>query len=175
MGNQYPKIDIRCESDLHKQLLKLIFDKYIKVEKDQPPREKVFRIIAIDGVNGSGKTSIARYLAWRLGIRAILTDDFLLENPNPDFVYRDNDIKNILQTQTKLKRIIIVEGVMVLQLLKRLGYEHNYSIKMDAKHRNDSASFSPHIVSYEKQWKDGEHIPDYVFRWDRDHYGNYDI
>jgi len=85
-------------------------------------------IIAIDGMMGVGKSSLARYLAWQLNVSVIETDLCRkLKNPNkppysnngsmlietdPELLYR------LFQTRCEMGRSIIIEGINVLQSLE---------------------------------------------------------
>lgn len=66
-------------------------------------------IVAIDGVDGSGKSSLARYLAWQLGMPAIETDIFLVkEAPEGEYVTRA-DLPLAIASRLDQNRPVIVD------------------------------------------------------------------
>lgn len=81
-------------------------------------KSKHFRLIAIDGVDGSGKSRLASKLANKLGYVHINLDDYL-EKHRGGFL---GHIKYEL-LKTKMENIevpIIIEGVCLLAVLKKL-------------------------------------------------------
>ena len=77
-----------------------------------------YRLIAIDGVDGSGKSTLSRKLADELGYEHINLDDFVVENCG-------QFVQNIKYDElvTKLDNAavpFIIDGVCVLAILERL-------------------------------------------------------
>src|SRR5690606_41471548 len=69
--------------------------------------------IAIDGVDGAGKTELARYLSWQLGMPAVETDLFLI--PESGLTYRQEDLAEVVHGRLRHDRPLIVEGVRILR------------------------------------------------------------
>ena len=76
-------------------------------------------IIAIDGRDGDGKTTLGRFLAWYFNITLLETDLYLLG----DNSLRRNteEIRRVIDARLGRRRPIVVEGVGVLQLLEDVG------------------------------------------------------
>src|SRR3546814_16623259 len=77
-------------------------------------------IIGIDGRDGAGKSTAARFLAWKAGMPAIETD--LLLNGHDEMLRWDVDIlKLILNRRLEDDRPVIVEGDCLLENLEGVG------------------------------------------------------
>ena len=85
--------------------------------------------IAIDGVDGSGKSSLARFLSWQTGIPVIETDLALLEN-NEVPTYDLRLLSRLITTRHKNSRPAIVEGVVILQTLHAIGINPELLIRV---------------------------------------------
>ena len=82
--------------------------------------------IAIDGRNGAGKTSVARYLAWQLGM-PVLETDLWLSSTSP-VTHRIEEIREVMRARHHRDRPVIIEGVMMLRTLELLGVQPDYLI-----------------------------------------------
>ena len=76
-------------------------------------------LIAIDGADGIGKSSLASWLAWQLGMPTVHLDLFLT-SLHP-IQWLTADLKRAVDRRLDLKRPVIVEGVMVLDALDQIG------------------------------------------------------
>ena len=76
-------------------------------------------LIAIDGADGIGKSSLASWLAWQLGMPAVHLDLFLT-SLHP-IQWLGADLKRAVDRRLDLKHSVIVEGVMVLNALDQIG------------------------------------------------------
>jgi ABC-type glutathione transport system ATPase component len=85
------------------------------------------KIVTVDGRSGVGKTTLGRFLAWRFNITLIETDLFLIRNKG-SFRYRKNDINKLIKSRMQSCRPVIVEGVVVLRLLRDLGRKSDFHI-----------------------------------------------
>jgi len=85
-----------------------------------------YRLIAIDGVDGSGKSSLSKNLSEELGYRHINLDDYLEKNRGNFVKYiKYQVLENEIQ---RTKKPIIIEGICVLAVLKNLGLRPDYLI-----------------------------------------------
>ena len=83
-------------------------------------------IIAIDGTDGVGKTTLAVALQETFGGTLVSLDNFVLENQGGYVPYlKTAELKNVLGATN---RPIIVEGVCVLSALERIYHERNVLI-----------------------------------------------
>jgi uridine kinase len=77
-------------------------------------------LIGIDGVDGSGKSSVASWLSWQLEMPAVYLDLYLVRDSEP-LAWRYDDLSRMLDAQIALQRPVIVEGVMLLRVLRKIG------------------------------------------------------
>ncbi|MBB5693585.1 ATP-binding protein [Muricoccus pecuniae] len=82
--------------------------------------------IAIDGRNGAGKSSLARYLAWQLGM-PVLETDLWLSSMSP-VTHRIGDLGEMVQSRHRQGRPVIIEGIMMLRTLELIGVQPDYFI-----------------------------------------------
>jgi len=118
-------------------------------------------VIAIDGVDGSGKTTLGRYLSWQIGASLIETDLFLVdEQPT----YRLEDLRGVLSARLDRNRPILVEGLMVLETLSSIGVEHDYLLRVVNESKPESArrwqaAFERYFEAYSAD------TVDHLFSW----------
>ena len=73
-------------------------------------------VIGIDGPDGAGKSTLARYLSWQLEVAAIELDLFSI--PDQGKIVHDTAmLSQILSKRLKQERVTIVEGVRLLEVL----------------------------------------------------------
>lgn len=91
------------------------------------------RLIAIDGADGVGKSSLASWLAWQLGAPAIHLDLYLIKDSDPLF-WRIRDLQRIVKTRLDEHACpLIVEGIMVLEALAEIGREADFLVYVDGE------------------------------------------
>jgi pantothenate kinase-related protein Tda10 len=78
-------------------------------------------LIAIDGANGTGKSSLASWLAWQTGMPTVHLDLFLT-SLHP-IQWLTSDLKRVVDRRLDRKRPgpVIVEGVLVQDALDQIG------------------------------------------------------
>ena len=86
-------------------------------------------LIAIDGADGIGKSSLASWLAWQLGMPAVHLDLFLT-SLHP-IQWLTADLKRAVDRRLDLKRPVIVEGVMVLDALDQIGRKADFVVHVE--------------------------------------------
>ena len=99
-------------------------------------------VIAITGPYASGKTTLARYLAWYFNISLIETDLFILSGP--PLKYRNDEIERIISFRLACPRPVIVDGAAVLNLFAELGRTPDFLIKV-TKLAPETGTSKPHI------------------------------
>lgn len=103
-------------------------------------------VIAIDGVDGAGKTELARYLSWQLGMPAVETDLFLI--PESGLTYRQEDLAEVVHGRLRHDRPLIVEGVRILHTLRNIGVKHDYLVWVEQIGYEGSFGLRPDISGY---------------------------
>jgi hypothetical protein len=76
-------------------------------------------LIAIDGADGIGKSSLASWLAWQLGMPAIQLDLYLT-SLHP-IQWLTEDLKRVVDRRLDREGPLIVDGVLVLDALDLIG------------------------------------------------------
>jgi uridine kinase len=84
------------------------------------PQEHRPLLIGIDGLDGSGKTSLAAWLSWQLEMPAVHLDLYIVRDSSP-LQFRTNDLKDALDARAAQKRPVIVEGILLLKVLGEIG------------------------------------------------------
>jgi len=85
------------------------------------------KLIAIDGKDGSGKTTLSRYLSWYFNVSLIESDLFRTQEDGK-LEYREDEIKRIIEYRLNLPRPVIIESVVVQQLLKNINKKADFNI-----------------------------------------------
>ncbi|MFN0194512.1 MAG: ATP-binding protein [Aestuariivirga sp.] len=85
------------------------------------------KVVAIDGLNGTGKTTLARYLCYRFNCSLIETDLFMSV---PVDEYRYDEMRVIVKRRVKgfNPRPILIEGVAILRTLQIMGFQPDFHI-----------------------------------------------
>jgi uridine kinase len=84
------------------------------------------KIVGIDGRDGSGKTTLGRFLAWYFDVTLIETDPFREEGRQ--VVYRAGDIDRVITHRLSRPRPVIVEGFELLRLFRELNRSPDFLI-----------------------------------------------
>jgi hypothetical protein len=146
-----PSKDYPVETEQHRQLRDAIWAKL----------NGWYRfLIAIDGVDGVGKSTLARYLAWQLGMPVVETDMFL-NSETEGLVYREGELLAAIQSRFAADRPVIIEGVRVLHLLKALKLDVDFLtwVEMESRSGSQALKLDEYIAGYEPAKK-----ADFLFR-----------
>lgn len=128
--------------------------------KTQPWRRMT---IAIDGFDHSGKSTLARFLAWQLGMPVIELDFVLIQGsvpPTHDILL----VKRLVKFRLSKNRPVIVEGVFVLDVLEKLGLDPEVAIRAENRRDPSTGSWPDAFAEYSARHARSV-TPDYVFAW----------
>ena len=125
------------------------------------------RMIAIDGVDGGGKSSLGRFLACELAVPLIETDLFL-DPEKGKGTYRLNDIQAVITSRFSADRPVILEGIFVLRLLSDLRIEPNYLIYVEnaASRESPTMTWRSTFDTYQDEFQSRKRA-DFVLTWAR--------
>lgn len=103
--------------------------------------------IAVDGITGSGKSCLSRYLAWHLGMPAIHTDMFRIRtNEQPS--YRNSELGNVIQASHEMNRPVILEGIFLCHTLEQLGIVTDFLIYVENSEANCGLALKESLPKY---------------------------
>ncbi len=77
-------------------------------------------LIAIDGPDGVGKSSLASWLAWQLEMPSLNLDLYLVRDSKP-LQWRTDDLERAIHSRLDLSRPVIIEGVLLLMSWRKSG------------------------------------------------------
>jgi len=87
---------------------------------DLIPKLNVAKLIGIDGVPGSGKTTVAKGIAEKLGASLISFDDYLNKKKDGFEKYLAHDnIQKDIKRDMRNDKTIVIEGNLLLKVLKK--------------------------------------------------------
>jgi uridine kinase len=105
-------------------------------------------IVTIDGRDGVGKTTLGRYLAWHFNMSLIETDLFLI--PARDhLIHLDDQINRIIERRISSYLPVVVEGISMLQLMKRIHRVSDFSIYVSNPQRASGKAMDKRLSAYE--------------------------
>jgi hypothetical protein len=93
------------------------------------------KIVAIDGPNGVGKTTLGRYLSYMFSSSLIETDLFSIR---PGFEYDLVQIKKLVDRRVKRQKCpVFVEGVTILHIFDSIAIKPDFHIYWENAHQSD--------------------------------------
>src|SRR5215471_21410810 len=101
-----------------------------KVQEALSP-DRLPLLVAIDGADGIGKSSLASWLAWQLGAPTVHLDLYLIRDSNP-VRWRTVDLQRVVTTRLdQHEGPLIIEGMMLLEALARIGRKVDFLVYLD--------------------------------------------
>jgi hypothetical protein len=95
--------------------------------KDKLGPNRKALLIAIDGADGVGKSSLASWLAWQLGMPSVHLDLYLIRDSKP-LTWMTDEVARLIQTRINLEMPVIVEGIFVLDALDQINLSPDFLI-----------------------------------------------
>jgi uridine kinase len=120
-------------------------------------------LIGIDGVDGSGKSSVASWPSWQLQMPAIPLDVYLLRDSNP-ISWRFDDLARAVDGAQHVprERPVIVEGVLLLRVLRKIGRAPDFLVYVEKDQHE--MGMEKQLESYLSIERPNERA-NYVLRW----------
>jgi len=107
-------------------------------------------LIAIDGADGVGKSSLASWLAWQLGAPAIHLDLYLVRDSDP-LQWRSDELQRILNTRlVEHEKPVVVEGILILEALGKIGRRPDFLVYVGGE---GSHSLSNRLADYRAKYQ----------------------
>jgi uridine kinase len=105
------------------------------------------KILAIDGRDGVGKTTLGRFLAWYFNVSLVETD--LFWRRGEDGGYELAQIRRLVTRRLSIPRPIIVEGITVLEILQSIRTAPDILVYVERSDWEGSESLRSRLVKYE--------------------------
>jgi uridine kinase len=105
-------------------------------------------LIAIDGADGCGKSSLASWLAWQLGMPAVQLDLYLTSLDPVQ--WRLEDLERVIAKRIDRNRPVIIDGVLVLDALDKIGRKAAFLVFVSG---DAGSSLASQIAAYRSRQK----------------------
>src|SRR5262249_5662939 len=109
-------------------------------------------LIAIDGADGCGKSSLASWLAWQLGMPALQLDLYLT-SLHP-IKWLETELARVVAHRLDRRCPIIVHGVCILDALSNIGRKADFLIVVTGGY--EASSLAPQVAAYRSRWRPDE-------------------
>jgi uridine kinase len=84
-------------------------------------------LIAVDGADGIGKSSLASWLAWQLGMPAVQLDLYLITGRQP-IQWMTEDLERVVAHRLARKQPLIIDGVLALDALDQIKRKADFVV-----------------------------------------------
>jgi uridine kinase len=127
------------------------------------PDERRPQLIGIDGLDGSGKSSLAAWLSWQMEMPAIHLDLHIVRDSDP-LVWRFDDLARALEGAQFLpsRRPVIVEGILLLRALQQISRAPDFHVFVDKD--GHEGCMKEQLDSYLNGYQPKDKA-NYVLRW----------
>lgn len=106
-------------------------------------------LIAIDGADDSGKSSLASWLAWQLGMPAVQLDLYLTGTKPVQWLA--TELARVVAHRLDNDRPVIIDGVLVLDALEQIGRKPDFLVFVKGGYAG--SSLAPQIAAYQSRRK----------------------
>jgi hypothetical protein len=106
-------------------------------------------LIAIDGADDSGKSSLASWLSWQLGMPAVQLDLYLTSTK--PIRWRTQDLERVVSQRLNNDRPVIIDGVLALDALDQIGRKTDFLVFVKGGH--GESSLAAQIIAYQSRRK----------------------
>jgi len=120
-------------------------------------------LIGIDGRDGEGKLTTARWLAYRLGMPALETDTYLLAGAR-DYTLRYDELRRSIESRLDRDRPVLVEGVFLLRTLERIGLAADVLVYVKKRPAHKHSGLESQLKRYRAKYRP-ERTAQYTYRW----------
>jgi uridine kinase len=118
--------------------------------------------VGVDGADGVGKSPLARFLSWQLGMPTLETDMFLEKGKYYPFI-RYAELSNLIDFRHSLKRPVIVEVIYLLDTLERINVKTDVLIYVKDVHSDGSVTRQKEFELYRERY-DPLGQADYIYK-----------
>ncbi len=133
-------------------------------------------IIAVDGDDCSGKSTVSRYLSWKMGVSVVEIDDYFvpeysnktLESYAELLKSKESNVKflkEVVEKKQKIGRPIIIEGIVVLEILEICEVKPDFIIYMKNESFSNGTGFFTNLLLDYKNKHYSNAKPDCEFKW----------
>ena len=127
-------------------------------------RERTARIVAVDGLDGAGKTTLARRLAVELEGTTLDVDEYLDKNQGYYVrALRLGDLKSAIDAAKPLNRPLLISGACLLDVLSRVSVEPDMVVYVEKRSHNSDLPCDLDILDSEERG-DISHLAEMGFR-----------
>lgn len=109
------------------------------------------KVVAISGREGVGKTTLARFLAWRFNSSLIETDLFFRDGAGLE--YHLPEIARIIDVRLSKPRPVFIEGVTVQKILSDIGLAADILIYVQNENYEGDGILASHLSRYDAEFR----------------------
>ena len=102
-----------------------------------------------------------------MGMPAIETDLHLVPNQQESIIYQNDELRRLIKVRLDNNRPVIVEGIFLLDVLKRIGFEPNYLVYTEKQSCEGSNIWQEKFAKYDEEYTPRKKAG-FVFSWNED-------